>query len=438
MFFVRVVRAVLLPRTICTICTIFRNPHTFSIVMQNNHPAPTETANTLACPRPAVVAGESSPARNPIPPTSSGMSPTPHIPKVPPSASAAHPPNNHITRKPMNTSRYQAMQKRLLRLKQQCPMPVLLRKLRLGAYAKPSSCSPFRIDENASWGIFETTTGWRFKDHATEESGDEITLIARWKGWDTRKDFGRIVDFYHVAAARQDQAGTIIPPSLATPVARPDLTGFTPGTDEQLEHLSRLRTISVAALQEARQRGFLIFGRFQNFEVFGVKDQSGKLGEVRRLDGEWFPAFGHWPEHKSHTLRGSTKNWPLGLIESASAAQIALVEGLPDFLAAFDFVLREHKTDVVAPVALLSTSVNLDSGIWSQFAGKRVRLYPHSDRAGIEAASRWGAQLGHIDAVVDFFNFARVGGGKDLADLNKYIATPPASLTLTLTEEVLP
>ena len=344
----------------------------------------------------------------------------------------------HLTQHPMKTSRYRAVEKRLLRLKQQCPMPVLLRKLRLGAYAKPSSCSPFRIDENASWGIFETTTGWRFKDHATEESGDEITLIARWKGWDTRKDFGRIVDFYHVAAARQDQAGTIIPPSLATPVARPDLTGFTPGTDEQLEHLSRLRTISVAALQQASQRGFLIFGRFKNFEVFGVKDQSGKLGEVRRLDGSWFPAFGHWPEHKSHTLRGSTKNWPVGLIESAAAAQIALVEGLPDFLAAFDFVLREHKTDVVAPVALLSTSVNLDSGIWSQFAGKRVRLYPHSDRAGIEAASRWGAQLGHIDAVVDFFNFARVGGGKDLADLNQRITTAPASLTLTLTEEVLP
>ena len=99
----------------------------------------------------------------------------------------------HLTQHPMKTSRYRAVEKRLRGLKQSCPMPVLLQNLGLGAHAKPSCRSPFRVDENASWGIFETTTGWRFKDHATEESGDEITLIARLKGWDTRKDFAKIV-----------------------------------------------------------------------------------------------------------------------------------------------------------------------------------------------------------------------------------------------------
>jgi hypothetical protein len=62
----------------------------------------------------------------------------------------------------------------LNQLREKCPMPVLMQRLGLERFAKPSCPSPFRNDEHASWGIFEKEGRWFFKDFATEESGDEM------------------------------------------------------------------------------------------------------------------------------------------------------------------------------------------------------------------------------------------------------------------------
>ena len=81
-------------------------------------------------------------------------------------------------------------------LKRNCPMPVLLQKINLGEYAKKSVCSPFRQDKTPSWGIFQRNGKWFFKDQATGDSGDEITLLARWKGLDEKRDFPQLVKLY--------------------------------------------------------------------------------------------------------------------------------------------------------------------------------------------------------------------------------------------------
>ena len=112
------------------------------------------------------------------------------------------------------------------------------------------------------------------------------------------------------------------------------------------------------------------------------------------------------------------------------------MEGLPDFLAAFDFLLRENRAGEVAPIAMLSATVAIDELQLSRFAGKHVRIYSHSDTPGIAGAERWGKQLGTVNATVDFFNFSKTRGGKDLADLNSALQTKPASVKLT--EKVLP
>lgn len=315
-------------------------------------------------------------------------------------------------------------------------MPVLLAKLGLGAYAKRSCPSPFRNDNNPSWGIFPHQGGWYFKDHGNEDSGDEVTLIARLKGWDEQRDFRRIVDFYQLTARRTGPAAPLSVVHPQPPASPPDLTGYSPGTDEQLIRLSLLRSISVEALKLATERGFLIFGRCFNSEVFGLKDSSGALAEVRRLDGQLFPAFDSMPAHKSHTLRGSRKSWPLGVIESANASRIALVEGLPDFLACFDFLLREQKIDEVAPVAMLSASASIDETALQRFSGKHVRLFFHNDEAGVAAAHRWTSQLRAATEEIDYFNFSGFPDINDLADLNADLnAVPP---TIVASEEVLP
>lgn len=204
----------------------------------------------------------------------------------------------------------------------------------------------------------------------------------------------------------------------------------------QLTRLSALRFISVPALKLASERGFLIFGVRFNHEVFGLKDQSGRLAEVRRLDGQLFPAFGSFPPHKSHTLKGSCKGWPLGLIESASATSIVLTEGLPDFLAAFDFMLREGKVDTVAPVSMLSASASIEDTALPHFHDKRVRMFHHNDQAGINAARKWTEQLKGAASTIDYFQFSNFPAVKDLADLNRCLQSVPP--TVTINESVLP
>lgn len=336
----------------------------------------------------------------------------------------------------MSNHQYRQLKKKCQTLKIKCPMPMLLAKLGLAAYAKRSCPSPLRPDHNPSWGIIQREGGWYFKDHGNDDSGDEVTLIARLKGWDEQRDFKRIVDFYGETANKTGPAEQLTVDYPQPPASPPDLSGYSPGTEEQLRRLSLLRSISVEALQLASERGFLIFGRCFNCEVFGLKDSSGALAEVRRLDGQLFPAFNSLPAHKSHTVRGSRKSWPLGLLESTTAPSIVLVEGLPDFLAAFDFMLREGKVNTVAPVTMLSATVSIEDTALEHFHNKRVRMFPHNDAAGIKAAENWTEQLTGIASTIDYFNFSQFPNINDLADLNAGLnAVPPA---ITLSEEVLP
>ena len=48
--------------------------------------------------------------------------------------------------------------------------------------------SPFRADQNGkSFSVFSKDGGWGFKDHATDDSGDEVTLIMRATGKNKRE-----------------------------------------------------------------------------------------------------------------------------------------------------------------------------------------------------------------------------------------------------------
>jgi hypothetical protein len=81
-------------------------------------------------------------------------------------------------------------------LKRACPMPSLLHKIGLGEFARRSCRSPFREDKKPSWGIFQRDRKWFWKDHGNGDGGDEITLLARWKGLDEKRDFHQLVKLY--------------------------------------------------------------------------------------------------------------------------------------------------------------------------------------------------------------------------------------------------
>lgn len=306
-------------------------------------------------------------------------------------------------------------------LKEKCPLPVLLEKLGMGKYAKPSCPSPFREDSKPSWGIFQRANRWMYKDHGTGEAGDEVALLANIYHLDQQKDFIKLLGLYEEIFHRPVQV-TLQPTKKEADNQLPDLSPFHPGTDEQLERLSKLRGISLAGLQLAQDRQVLMFGEWHGLEVYGVRDVSGRLGEIRRLDGELFPAYQSMPAHKSHTLKHSQKNWCLGVMEATKFNSLALVEGLPDYLALHQFLIEEDAVDRVGAVAMLGAASAIADDALPYFQSKRVRIFPHADIAGIQAAGKWQTQL--TSSKADFFNFRAIeitAGNciKDLCDFNQ-------------------
>lgn len=316
----------------------------------------------------------------------------------------------------------------ITQLKKDCPLPELMHRLGLGQYAKSSCCSPFRNDSKPSWGIFQYGGRWMYKDHATGEVGDEIGILGHLYQLDPHDDFMKLLTHYQQISL-QSQNGPelsfISKPPESNSKEKPDLSMFTAGTYAQIEQLSSLRRISIAGLLLANERGILIFGDWNGFEVYGVRDQSGRSGEIRRLDGQLFPAYGQLPAHKSHTLKHSQKDWPIGIMEASQYPAMALAEGLPDLLALHQYLVEEAAIDRVGAVGMLGASCAINQEALVYFKDKHVRIFPHADQAGIKAARIWDQQLKQAGVKkVDFFNFRafEITAGnciKDLCDFNQ-------------------
>ncbi len=276
-----------------------------------------------------------------------------------------------------------------------CPLPALMSRMGYAKFAKRSCPSPFRTDKKPSWGVFQRNDRWFWKDHGTGDSGDEVDFIVKAKKIPAAHSFQRAVDIWNRMADKKSKPDEVV--VLSDQVQeireRPDRSGFGPGFDTQLETLCKLRRIHPLGVVLAQMHGVLVFGRLAGQDVYGVTDSSGHVLEVRRLDGEQFPSYGTLPERKSHAVKGSRKDWPVGLAEVGSKGTVLLVEGVPDLLAAFEVVAQEGAMETVCPVAMLSGSASIGPDALPAFKGKHVRIVPHNDEAGRKGAARWKEQL---------------------------------------------
>ena len=318
----------------------------------------------------------------------------------------------------------------LHQLKQVCPLPVLMEHLGLGTRAKPSSKSPVRTDNNASWGIFESDNGWRFKDHGTGDTGAEIAFLASHLRLDPHENFLLLLGVYWATAQKEisGRSPDVQSPSskprnsAEEPMFLPDRTDFGPGTCEQHQQLARLMGVSVEAVDWAVERGVVVFGDWHGLQCYGVCDQSGRMFEIRRLNGLNFPAVGELQSRRSHTVKHSQENWPVGLLEAKRAVNVLLVEGLPDFIAAHEVIVANQVQHLWAPVAMPSAGVAISPDALTGFTGKQVLICFHNDaeHQGGQAALNWRGQLQAANcaqiSLLDARTLAELaeGGTKDL------------------------
>jgi len=280
-------------------------------------------------------------------------------------------------------------------------------------------CSPFRPDRKPSCSIKDDVM-W---DWSRDERLDSIAFYAAAQGITNTEAVRSLAERLNLAtsqrgASERRPAHGSAQGSVTFDVREP--------SDADHEHIIRTRKLSpegVSGLLLAHDVGVLHFGDVAGFRCWLVADESKRCAEARRLDGKTFPAIGNLAERKAHTLKGSTKSWPVGLALRVSESRgehlrripLVLVEGGPDLLAAFALLaaLPSREGDV-QPVAMLGASASINAEALSQIAGRRVLVLAHGDKAGADCAARWGRQLSEANCKVQL---RHLPDGQDLNDL---------------------
>jgi hypothetical protein len=296
-------------------------------------------------------------------------------------------------------------------------------------------CSPFRADRKPSFSISGDGKLWH--DFGTGEGGDAISFLAKARGIDNHAAVLQFLELVRSggscepATLYQDQDSQRQKP-------KPDLAALREGTNPELEQLAKSRNIDFGACWLADQMGILRFGWVAGFPSWIVTDCSGLCAEGRRLDGKPYPAIGELGERKAHTLRGSSKAWPVGILPAPEyrnpSDTIALVEGGPDLLTALHFAFRQKRTDVM-PVAILGRNCcqhGLHPESLEYFRERRVRIYPNLDPDGgtiiptvllTDQMVRLGCEVDHF-----FFRRLRKPDGTSPKDLNDCVSVVPEQL----------
>lgn len=190
------------------------------------------------------------------------------------------------------------------------------------------------------------------------------------------------------------------------------------GTEHDLQDLAILRDLpTTEGLALAVEREHLFFASVYDDKTthhcWLITDSARKSAQARRMDGE---PFGDG--QKSKTIHGTIGSHPIGIADAPAGKPIALVEGGPDFLAAYTAVAL-LKADVY-PVSMLGSGQTIEPATRHLFANRTIFVFPHEDHnyAGLKGAIRWEQQLKSVSARFIPFDFRPYG----VKDLNEFVA----------------
>jgi CHC2 zinc finger len=203
-----------------------------------------------------------------------------------------------------------------------------------------------------------------------------------------------------------------------------NLSGIEKPSARDCEQISKLRKISMDGLMLARERNLLFcYDHPHEGRCWLITDDARRNAIYRRLDGKCFGASGGGEGPKSRCWKGAEANWPIGIMQGGPYPTIALCEGAPDFLAAFELAYCGAVETLVAPVCMASASGPIHRDALSMFRGKRVRIFADADEAGYNAMQKWTDQLYAIHADIDpfFFNTLKKADASPVKDLNDFL-----------------
>ena len=273
-------------------------------------------------------------------------------------------------------------------------------------------CSPFREDRNPSFSVWVNSDGVGFwKDHGTEEAGDEVQLLEKARGL---SNVDAMKAYHDLAGVAWGKGGTGARKAAKAPgrrpvvAQRPDVPRMVPGVPGPAD--------VQAAADVPRERGPL----GDPVAVYTYRDAAGAVAhETLRYEPKTFRQRrpgGLGEAEWVWTLKDAPV-FPYMLPELLAAPMeepVFLVEGEKDVEN-----LRRLGERVVA------TTLPMGAGKWrpefgEYFAGRWVILVPDDDKPGEEGAAK---VAGELFGVVDRLGIMRVRdvwrtapGGSDISD----------------------
>jgi hypothetical protein len=247
-------------------------------------------------------------------------------------------------------------------------------------------CSPLRDDKHPSFAIFDD--GFKARDFSLGVSYSAIDFFGAVKGIPQER---QVAEY----AAWLGQNGALVQAQNFQPGPTIEELGvFKAPSIDDCRAIAQARAIDAGAISLAGLWGTIKIGPVFGFASWVLTDAKKVVAEARRLDNQKYPAFGNLGERKSHTFKGSKKNWPVGLgvPQLGAVERILIVEGGPDYLAGVDLMVNYASSDAIVCAMLGGESLIRDIAL-VRLQTKIVRIMCHNDPAGYGAAGRWFHQL---------------------------------------------
>lgn len=266
---------------------------------------------------------------------------------------------------------------------------------------------------------------WRDFAGGDDEKGDMIALWRLARGVTLSQACQEALDWMQVPDSVRNTRRPPSPKASPKPKA-PDQrwidlqAQLRAGTYREIQALAEQRRLSTAALELATKHGHLFFASVhdtgERHPAWILTDPSRRHAQARKMDGSLWQFGGSHKPAKSKTIWGTDSHWPVGLA-NANTPEVALVEGAPDMLAAWQLIYEAGLVHRRRPVAMFGASTSIGEDALPLFAGKTVFIFPHNDgnNAGQKGAARWHAQLTPHAAHVSICPLADCAG-KDLND----------------------
>lgn len=331
------------------------------------------------------------------------------------------------TKDPHHSSKGRSMNTTLAEAKERVRIPQLWHEFGFQGEPRKQCRCPFHEDKTPSFSVFDD--GKRWKCHAGCGEGSVIDFLAKAKGLSDEEACLEILKRVggHQEINWQER------PKRRDPAAPLEIPTKIAYSKEIAQRVADSRGLSITAVEFAAVwLKTLIFGKVCDCDCWILTDGSRRCAEARRIDRKPFSAIGTLAERKSHSLRGSCKSWPVGMLPPAieepflkeHVHKILLVEGGPDYLAACQLIAAQ---DVhVLPVAMLGASQTISADALPHFRNRRVTIVAHGDEAGRTAGLRWAQQIQAAGGLARIFKLKdgdlcdAVSKGATHADLNLF------------------